>query len=63
MSMHSGYTIERMNLYRDGALLAVEMASPCEDTEMREVYLSIARTWSQLADKIERELRAKRGSV
>ena len=60
MSMHSGYTHEQMNSYRNGAREAVNLAFPCEDDELRDAYLSIAKTWAELADKIERELRVKR---
>ena len=60
MSTHSGYTHERMNSYRNGAQEAVNLAFPCEDAELRDAYLAIAKTWAELADKIERELRAKR---
>jgi hypothetical protein len=49
-----------MNGYRNGAVEAANLASPCKDGELRDAYRSIARTWSELADKIERELRAKR---
>jgi hypothetical protein len=60
MSTHSGYTHERMNSYRHGSREAVKLAFPCEDAELRDAYLSIAKTWSELADKIERKLRAGR---
>ena len=59
MSTHSGYTRERMNGYRSGAIDAVKLAWPCEDSELRDAYLSIAKTWKELADKIERELRPR----
>jgi hypothetical protein len=59
MSTHSGYTRKRMNGYRNGAVEAQNLAFPCEDTELRDAYLSIAKNWSGLADKIERELHAK----
>jgi hypothetical protein len=49
-----------MNGYRRGALDAVKLASPCDDLELRDAYLSIAKSWTELADKIERELRATR---
>jgi hypothetical protein len=61
MSTHSGYTLEQMNGYRSGAMDAVKLAFPCDDLELRDAYLSIARSWTELADKIERELRATRG--
>ena len=60
MSTHSGYTHEQMNSYRNGAREAVNLAFPCKDDELRDAYLSIAKTWAELADKIERELRVKR---
>ena len=60
MSTHSGYTHEKMNSYRNGSREAVNLAFPCEDAELRDAYLSIAKTWAELADKIERELRVKR---
>jgi hypothetical protein len=60
MSTHSGYTHEQMNSYRNGSREAVNLAFPCEDAGLRDAYLSIAKTWAELADKIERELRAKR---
>jgi hypothetical protein len=59
MSTHSGYTREQMNNYRKGSIEAVNLAFPCEDAELRDAYLSIAESWKGLADKIERELRAK----
>jgi len=59
MSRHSGYTRERMNGYRNGAVEAANLAFPCEDIELRDAYLAIAKTWTGLADKIERNLRAK----
>ena len=58
MSTHSGYTRERMNGYRSGAKDAESLAIPCDDLELRDAYLSIAKSWTELADKIERELRA-----
>ena len=60
MSTHSGYTRERMNGYRSGAMDAANLAFPCDDLELREAYLSIAKSWTELADKIERQLRATR---
>lgn len=63
MSRHSGYTRytrEQMLGYRNGAKEAENLAMPCEDTELRDAYLSIARSWAELADKIERELRRPR---
>ena len=60
MGKHSGYTLERMNGYRAGAKEAVELAAPCRDTELREAYLAIAKTWTELADKIELELQRRR---
>ena len=59
MITHSGYTRERMDGYRTGAIDAAKLAWPCEDSELRDAYLSIARSWRELADKIERELRAR----
>jgi hypothetical protein len=59
--MRSGYTLEQMNRYRNGATEAANLALPCKDAELRDAYLSIARTWTELADKLERELRAKQG--
>jgi len=61
MSTHSRYTLEQMNGYRSGAMDAVKLAFPCDDLELRDAYLSIAKSWTELADKIERELRATRG--
>ena len=60
MSRQSGYTLERMNGYRDGAREAVELAGPCRDHELRDAYLAIAKSWTELADKIEVELRRRR---
>jgi hypothetical protein len=60
MSTHPGYTREQMNTYRNGSIEAANLAFPCEDAELRAAYLSIAKTWKGLADKIERELRAKK---
>jgi len=59
MGTHSGYTREQMDNYREGSVEAVNLAVPCEDVELRDAYLSIAKSWKGLADKIERELRAK----
>ena len=59
MSTHSGYTREQMNNYRSGSLEAAKLAVPCEDAELRDAYLSIAKTWQGLADKIEQDLRAR----
>ena len=59
MSTHSGYTREQMNNYRQGSIEAANLAFPCEDAELRDAYLSIAKSWKGLADKIERQLRAK----
>lgn len=60
MGTHSGYTREQMNHYRKGSVEAVNLAFPCKDAELRDAYLSIAKTWKGLADKIERELRAQK---
>jgi len=57
MNTQRAYSRERLELYRNGALQALQFASPCDDTELRDAYLSIAKTWAELADKIERELR------
>jgi hypothetical protein len=59
MSTHPGYTREQLNNYRKGSIEAANLAFPCEDAELRDAYLSIAQNWKALADKIERELRAK----
>jgi len=59
MGTHSGYTREQMDNYRKGSVEAVNLAVPCEDAELRDAYLSIAKSWKGLADKIERGLRAK----
>jgi len=59
MSKHSGYTLERMNGYRNGAREAFELARPCRDEELRQAYLAIAKSWTELADKIELELRRR----
>ena len=59
LSTHSGYTRERMDGYRNGAKEAANLAFPCNDAELRDAYLSIAKTWEGLADKIERELCAR----
>ena len=61
-SMRSGHTLEQMSRYRNGATEAANLAQPCEDAELRDTYLSIARMWTELADKLERELRAKQGT-
>jgi len=58
--IESGYSLEGMSRYRNGAMLAASMALPCEDPELRDAYLFIAKTWAELADKIERELQANR---
>ena len=59
MGTHSGYTREQMDNYRKGSAEAVNLACPCEDAELRDAYLSIAKSWKGLADKIERELRTE----
>ena len=59
MSTHPGYTREQMNNYRNGSIEAANLARPCKDAELRDAYLSIAKSWKGLADKIERKLRAK----
>ena len=56
MGSHSSYTRQTIDDYRNGAAHAVILASPCEDEELRDVYLSIARTWIHLAEEIERNL-------
>jgi len=56
MGSHSSYTRQTIDDYRNGAAHAVILASPCEDAELRDVYLSIARTWMQLAERIEYDL-------
>ena len=62
-SMVSGsdHTIEQVNHYRNGAAEAANLAKPCDDSELRDAYLGIARAWTELADKLERDLRAARG--
>ena len=60
MGTQAGYSVERMQRYRNGAIEAANLAQPCEDPELRDAYLSIAKNWAELADKIERNLRAKR---
>jgi hypothetical protein len=60
MSTHSGYTHEQMSRYRHGAVEAASLAVPCTDAELRDVYLSIAKSWNELADKIEVSLRNTR---
>jgi hypothetical protein len=60
MSRRSAFAVEQMTRYRNGAAEAASLASPCQDAELRDAYLSIAKTWRDLADKIERELRAAR---
>ena len=54
MVSHSSYTRQTIDDYRNGAAHAVILASPCEDEVLRDVYLSIARNWMHLAEKIER---------
>jgi hypothetical protein len=61
MGTHSGYTREQMDNYRKGSVEAVNLAVPCEDAELRDAYLFIAKSWEGLADKIERELGAMEG--
>jgi hypothetical protein len=60
LSGRSGYTHQQMRIYRSGAIEAAQLA---DDSELRHVYLSIARTWTELADKIERPLSAQRQSA
>ncbi len=59
MGTEAGYSVERMQRYRNGASEAADLARPCDDPELRDAYLSIAKNWAELADKIERKLRAK----
>ena len=61
MGSASAHTVEQMNHYRNGAAEAANLALPCEDSELRDAYLGIARAWTELADKLERDLRATRG--
>ena len=56
MGSHSDYTRQTIDDYRNGAAHAVILASPCKDAQLRDAYLSIARTWIELAEKIERHL-------
>ena len=56
MGSHSSYTRQTIDDYRNGAAHAVILSSPCEDAKLRDVYLSTARTWMKLAEKIERDL-------
>jgi hypothetical protein len=60
MSTHSAYTHEQMSRYRRGAIEAASLAVPCTDAELRDVYFSIAKSWNELADKIEERLRNTR---
>jgi hypothetical protein len=60
MSTETACSLEQMNRYRNGAVEAANLALPGKDNELRDACLSIARTWSELADKLERELRGKR---
>lgn len=62
MPEHSGYTREQVSRYRHGAVEAMSLALPCEDAELRDAYLSIAKSWTELADKIENQLRKKRAA-
>lgn len=57
-STRSGYVLEQMNRYRNGATDAANLSSRCEDAELRDTYLSIARMWTELANKLEQEFRA-----
>jgi hypothetical protein len=59
MGTRSVYMREQMNNYRKGSVEAMSLAFPCEDAGLRDAYLSIAKTWRGLADKIERELWAE----
>jgi hypothetical protein len=59
MRPHSGCTREQMSRYRYDAIEAVNLAVSCKDAELRDAYLSIAQTWSELADKIEDSLLEK----
>ena len=63
MNTHSGYTHEQMSRYRHGAIEAVNLAAPCQDAELKDAYLSIAKTWTELADKIEERLRKTRAAA
>ncbi len=59
MGAQAGNFVERMKQYRSGSIEAANLARPCKDPELRDAYLSIAKNWAELADKIERKLRAK----
>jgi hypothetical protein len=59
MGSQSTYTQQTADEYRNGAAHAVMLASPCEDANLRDAYLSIARIWAPLAEKIERNLDAE----
>ena len=63
MNTQSGYTHEQMSRYRHGAIEAVNLAAPCQDAELKDAYLSIAKTWTELADKIEERLRKTRAAA
>jgi len=64
MRKHCAYTKEVIRRYRTGADDALNLAAPCEDADLRDAYLSIAKNWNELADKIERliEIRDRRAS-
>ena len=49
-----------MDLYRQGAIEAMNLAEPCEDADLREAYVAIAEQWRELADQIERDLKRRR---
>jgi hypothetical protein len=53
-------TPKQMALYRRGAVEALSLAEPCEDSDLRDAYFAIAEQWRELADKIERDLKRRR---
>ena len=56
MSTHPGHGHEDVERYRNGSIEAKQLASPCEDKDLRDAYLAIAKNWSDLADRIECQL-------
>jgi hypothetical protein len=51
----------RLARYRKGAAHAEALAAAANSPELHDAYLGVARTWSDLAEQLERELSAKEG--
>jgi hypothetical protein len=52
--------LERLARYRKAAEEAKALAASASTAQLRDAYLGVARTWTDLAGQLERELSAKR---